>query len=53
MKEPLRMMKAPETCKGAGAGRVVDEDVVISKKWKVDEPVPMVTERATELSLIR
>jgi hypothetical protein len=43
-KEPPRMMKVPEMCKGVGADRVVDEDVVISKKWKV-------TERATEVNL--
>jgi hypothetical protein len=38
------MMKAPEMCKGVGVDRVVDEDVVISKKWKA-------TERATEVNL--
>lgn len=47
------MMKAPEMCKGAGADRVVDEDVVISKKWKVGEPAPMITERATKVNLIK
>ena len=47
------MVKAPEACKGAGADRVVDEDVVISKKWKVGEPAPMVVERATGVNLIK